>query len=29
MDLVFGDTAEEFKELLKYWGYGSLDWFTC
>ena len=25
----FGDTAEEFKEVLKCWGYGSWDWFSC
>ena len=24
-----GDTEEEFKEVLKCWGYGTWDWFSC
>ena len=24
-----GDTEEEFKEVLKCWGYCTWDWFTC
>ena len=24
-----GDTEEEFKEVLKWWGYGTWDWFSC